>query len=312
VTKPKGDKDSATMIVDLPGALDRFVSGTGAAQGDDGETPFYVAYRNAQRITRGRGYTLRLAFPVAHADEVLNDLKWFAADCVSSNVDQIHEASARSEVAAARKVADHCEGLLTELQSTRVDSVTAMATEEPVPLAAKWYAEPHADGFTVTNGTDYLTDYNGQRHVYSDRKTADRFATGATARDRDRQTRPRYRLTVLDGKEIRWIFTPAIRYSATSVSREYRAVVSIVDPGSGKPARLIDVDDVEETERVIRLSGKPLGYTKFSRILFTSPSFDKFAQKYPHYADLVQGINEGRGITREVRRNGDDTEGLWS
>jgi len=98
----------APVTVDVPGAFHTFLSGTGGAQGEDGETPFFLAYCTARRVARGRGYTLRLTVPASDAREVLGDLIVYAEACISANQDQVHEPGARSELAAAHKVLDRC------------------------------------------------------------------------------------------------------------------------------------------------------------------------------------------------------------
>lgn len=297
--KTKGDKDITStetlMTIDVPGAFDQFLGGTSEVEGDYGDTPFRLVYKAAVRITRGRGYSRRLKFPVADAREVVRVLRMYAEACINSNRDQAGQRGVRTEVEAANTVLTRCDELTAELKARAA-----------VPKTT-WRAEPRGDGFVVTNGTEFLTCVGtSEPRVYGTRKRAEWFASREAARARDQQLRPTYWLTLLDGKEIRWFST---EYPG---SPTYRAMVSIVDPASGERARMIDVDDVEETERVVPLSGKPLGYTLFARFMFLSPRFDKFADKYPDYAYLVQDINEGRGITRAVRRNGDDTEGLWS
>lgn len=105
--------DNGTISIGVPGAFDTFLSGTGGASGDDGETPFHLAYRAAVRVTRGRGYTLRLTFPVTEADEVLGNLLAYAETFIDTA--DLSESGARSELSAALAVAERCRALLDEL-----------------------------------------------------------------------------------------------------------------------------------------------------------------------------------------------------
>lgn len=294
--KAKGDKAVASaeplLTIDVPGAFDGFLEGTSEVQGENGDTPFRLAYKAAEHIRRGPGYTVRLKFGDGDADEILSVLRMYAESCIDSNGDQMHERGMRSQVTAARKVLTRCDELTAELKAVRAVPETT------------WRAEPRGDGFVVTNGTEFITGtYTSEPHVYKTQKDAEWFAWRRTAHAKDRELWPTFWLTVLDGMEVRWFSTdkPA-----------YRAVVSIVDLKSRKPARMIDVDYVDETERVVLLAERPLGYTLFARYVGASPSFDRFVEKFPHYAYLVQGISEGRGVTGELQRIGLDSEGLQS
>lgn len=302
--KLKGAKDITSaetlMTIDVPGAFDRFLEATSEVQGDNGDTPFRLAYNASDRIVRGRGYSLRLRFSRADADEIVDVLRDYAETCIACNEDLMSDPDTRSEVAAevaaARRVIGRCDELAAELKARSANNAADAS-------AVQWYAEPRGDGFVVTNGTEFLTRVGtSEPHVYSTQEQAEWFVNAATARAKARELQPTFWLTLLDGKEIRWLSTD---------QPVYRAVVSIVDPESTKRACLIDHDDIEDPERVVRLTGKPLGYTKFGR--WTAKGFKRFAEQYPHYADLVQGIAEGRGITRQVHlnANGNDSEGLW-
>lgn len=118
--KTKGDKDTASaetlMTIDVPGAFDLFLDGTSEVQGENGDTPFRLAYNEAGHIRRGGGYTVRLKFARADADEILSVLRMYADSCIDSNSDQMHEPGIRTEVTAARKVITRCDELTAELK----------------------------------------------------------------------------------------------------------------------------------------------------------------------------------------------------
>jgi predicted DNA-binding transcriptional regulator AlpA len=99
-----------------------------------------------------------------------------------------------------------------------------------------------------------------------------------------------FNVTYLDGKTITWI---------DDCGR--RAVVSVIDPESTKPAwRVLPGGNGEP------LNGAPAGLTVYGRFVTERPSFDSFPALAPAYADLVQGINEGRGITHHHVTDGAD------
>lgn len=65
---------SKDVTLDWPGVFADWFDGGSIAAGqtsNDDEAWLYYAYRNAEELRRGRGYTLRLALPAEHAEEIL-------------------------------------------------------------------------------------------------------------------------------------------------------------------------------------------------------------------------------------------------
>lgn len=95
--------------------------------------------------------------------------------------------------------------------------------------------------------------------------------------------------THLDGKQILWIngdegYGPAI--------------CSVRDPDRGEPAiRLIRSDWAPEP-----LEDESPGLIVYGRYKGDRPSFDEFRALAPQYAYLVDGIEEGRGLTDDGLR----------
>jgi predicted DNA-binding transcriptional regulator AlpA len=99
-----------------------------------------------------------------------------------------------------------------------------------------------------------------------------------------------WNVTLLDGKTITWI-----------EDGDRRAVVSVLDPESSKPAwRVLPGGDGEQ------LDDAPTGLTVYGRFVAERPSFDSFPALAPAYAYLVQGIIDGRGITHRRVTEGAD------
>jgi hypothetical protein len=89
------------ITVDIPGALDCFLGGTGAMQGqlysndpdeERGAQELRAAYRGGRHIRRGRGYTLRVELPSIEAAVVLAE---YADTCIHSNLGGDDDASER-------------------------------------------------------------------------------------------------------------------------------------------------------------------------------------------------------------------------
>jgi len=94
------------MQIDVPGAFETYFSGTGVMAGQQytdepeierGARELRVAWLAARRITRGRGYSLRLELP---SDEAACVLAEYAMWCLGANADEPEY----SEMDAARKV----------------------------------------------------------------------------------------------------------------------------------------------------------------------------------------------------------------
>jgi len=99
----------------VPGAFHCYLDGTGAVQGDiysrdpeieRGAQELRDAYRNARRVRRGYGYSLRLDLPSPEAVQVLRE---YAESCVESILFGDPDAA---ELRAARAVITRCEQAL--------------------------------------------------------------------------------------------------------------------------------------------------------------------------------------------------------
>jgi hypothetical protein len=121
---------SNVITIDLPGKFDNFFSGSSVGQGQfDGSYPggecLYKAYMESKRITRGKGYSLRLTIPVdEHTRDVLDCLRDYGETCISANKDSTgsdNEPEVRSdaygEIAAGRKVCERVDAALKGLDA---------------------------------------------------------------------------------------------------------------------------------------------------------------------------------------------------
>lgn len=110
----------STIQVDIPGALDCFLDGTGAIQGqlysDDpdqerGAQELRVAYRAARHIKRGHGYSVRVELPSIDAAVVLAE---YAETCIHSNLGGDDEPSERrAAVAVLERIGKATDGRVT-------------------------------------------------------------------------------------------------------------------------------------------------------------------------------------------------------
>lgn len=120
------------VIIDMPGAFDSFFSLSGVGQGIvglresgyPGAPGLYKAYQESTRITRGKGYSLRLTIPRdEHTHDVLDCLRDYADTCAKVNEDNAYGTGldpadrndAYGEMMAGRKTRERCDKLLAEL-----------------------------------------------------------------------------------------------------------------------------------------------------------------------------------------------------
>jgi predicted DNA-binding transcriptional regulator AlpA len=90
-----------------------------------------------------------------------------------------------------------------------------------------------------------------------------------------------WNLTMIDGKSITWVG-----------DRDYRAVASVLDPGSDRPACRVLRDG-----SVHPLTGQSAGLTVYGTHAWDRPTFALFGEIAPEYAYLVEGIDQRRGVT---------------
>jgi hypothetical protein len=90
-----------------------------------------------------------------------------------------------------------------------------------------------------------------------------------------------WNVTVLDGKTITWISNETI--------------ASVLDPESTEPARRILRDGTVQD-----LDDDTPGLTVYGTHAWDRPTFDQFREiAGPHYAPLIEGIQQRRGTTHQ-------------
>lgn len=126
---------SDTISIDIPGAWHAFFEGTGVIQdkgdltkvGYAGGPAVYKAYSEAEKIKRGKGYSLRLTFPLTEAKDALDCLWEYADVCVMVTKENLSDAfgverfEILGENTAAKRVMERCDKLLAELKKQPVD-----------------------------------------------------------------------------------------------------------------------------------------------------------------------------------------------
>jgi hypothetical protein len=125
------------ITIDLPGKFDGFFSGSSVAQeslekltvdagGYAGSVGLRKVYDAARRITRGKGYSLRLTIPRdENAADIIECLRDYADTCATVNEDNAYgrgldpqdRNDAYGEMMGGRKVRDLCDKALADLDA---------------------------------------------------------------------------------------------------------------------------------------------------------------------------------------------------